>query len=84
MRKFVLAVGLVLMASSAQAATLDVVGGQLHGAFGVDVNGSLYDVEFLGGTCIELFDGCDAPRKGPPSPDEATRPLPGAHESEPT
>ena len=59
MRKFVLAVGLVLMASGAQAATLDVVGGQLNGAFGVNVDGSLYDVQFLDGTCIALYNGCD-------------------------
>jgi hypothetical protein len=38
-----LAVVLILMASGAQAATLNVVGGQLHGAFGVDVGGTLYD-----------------------------------------
>jgi len=37
MRKFFLAAVLVLMASGAQAATLNVIGGQLHGAFGVDV-----------------------------------------------
>jgi hypothetical protein len=60
MRKFVLAIVLVLMAGGAQAATLNVVGGQLHGAFGVDVGGTLYNVEFLDGTCIALFNGCDA------------------------
>ena len=61
MRKFVLAaVVLVLMADGARAATLNVIGGQLHGAFGVDVGGTLYDVEFLDGTCIALFNGCDA------------------------
>jgi hypothetical protein len=59
MRKFVLAVVLVLMASGAQAATLNVVGGQLMGASGVDVGGSLYDVQFLDGTCIDLYNGCD-------------------------
>ena len=59
MRKFALAVGLVLMASGAQAVTLDVVGGQLMGASGVDVGGTLYDIEFLGGTCIAVFNGCD-------------------------
>jgi hypothetical protein len=61
MRKFVLAVGLVLMASGAQAATLDVVGGQLMGASGVDVAGILFDVQFLDGSCITLFNGCDDP-----------------------
>ena len=59
MRKFVLAVGLVLMAGSAQAATLNVVGGQLMGASGVNVGGTLYDVAFADGTCIDLFNGCD-------------------------
>ena len=59
MRKFVLAVGLVLMASSAQAATLNVVGGQLMGASNVLVDGSLYNVQFLDGTCIDLYNGCD-------------------------
>ena len=59
MRLFVLAVGLVLMASGAQAATLNVVGGQLLGASGVIVDGSSYNVEFLDGTCIALYSGCD-------------------------
>ena len=59
MRKFVLAVGLVLMASGAQAATLDVVGGQLYGASDVLVDGSLYDVQFLDGACIDLYNWCD-------------------------
>jgi len=59
MRKVVLAVVLVLMASGAQAATLNVIGGQLMGASGVLVDGGLYDVEFLDGTCIALFHGCD-------------------------
>jgi len=49
------------MASSVQAATLNVVGGQLMGASGVDVGGTLYDVAFLDGTCIDLFNGCDDP-----------------------
>jgi len=59
MRKFVLAAVLILMAGGTQAATLNVVGGQLLGASGVDVGGTLYDVEFLDGTCIVLFSGCD-------------------------
>jgi len=59
MRKLVLAAVLVLMASGAQAATLNVVGGQLMGASGVLVDGSLYDVQFLDGTCIDLYNGCD-------------------------
>ena len=58
MRKIALVVVSVLMAGGAQAATLNTVGGQLHGASGVNVGGSLYDVEFVDGTCIALYDGC--------------------------
>jgi hypothetical protein len=29
------------------------------GASDVLVDGSLYDVQFLDGTCIDLYDGCD-------------------------
>jgi hypothetical protein len=47
------------LSASANAATLNVVGGQLVGASDVLVGGSLYDVEFLDGTCIDLFTGCD-------------------------
>ena len=35
------------------------VNGQLTGATGIDINGSLFDVEFLKGTCSGLFAGCD-------------------------
>jgi hypothetical protein len=59
MRKVVLAAALVLMASGAQAATLNVIGGQLMGASDVLVDGSLYDVQFLDGTCADLYSGCD-------------------------
>jgi len=41
------------------SATLIVENGVLMGATGVDVNGVLYDVQFLDGTCIELYGGCD-------------------------
>lgn len=37
-----------------------VRGGQLVGAIDVDVNGTLYDVAFLDGSCAALFDGCDS------------------------
>ncbi len=59
MRNLILAAVSVLMAGGAQAATLNVVGGELFGASGVDVGGTLYDVEFLDGSCITLFTGCD-------------------------
>ena len=61
MRKLVLVVGLVLMASGAQAVTLNVVGGQLMGASDVLVDGSLYDVQLLDGSCIDLYNGCNDP-----------------------
>ena len=59
-RTVLLAALLFLVTSGANAATLNVSGGQLLGASGVDVGGTLYNVEFLDGTCIALFDGCDA------------------------
>jgi hypothetical protein len=34
--------------------------GILTGARNVVVNGTLYDVDFVDGTCVELFSGCDA------------------------
>lgn len=46
--------------SEARAAVLLVDDtGQLTGAEGVDVNGTLYDVTFADGTCAGLFGGCD-------------------------
>jgi hypothetical protein len=47
-------------ASGATAVTLDVSGGQLLGAFDVDVDGQLFDVSFQDGTCAGLFSGCDS------------------------
>ena len=46
-------------AAPAGAVVLDVVGGELQGASTVSVDGVLFDVEFLDGTCIDLMDGCD-------------------------
>jgi len=58
-----LTVGLIAAASlgaaaPAEAASLIVAGGELIGATGVDVDGSLYDVEFVEGSCADLFNGC--------------------------
>lgn len=52
---------LMIAANHAQASLLLVIddNGQLTGANNVDVDGLLYDVEFLDGTCFELFSGCD-------------------------
>ena len=53
-------VSLLYMPVSVWAASLNIVGGQLLGATGVDVGGSLYDVSFVDGTCVDIFNGCDA------------------------
>ena len=47
-----------LPSSSAFAATLNVVDGQLMGASNVLVDGNLYDVQFLDGNCFDLYNGC--------------------------
>lgn len=44
----------------ASTVTLDVDGdGQLLGATGVEINGAMFDVQFIDATCFALFDGCD-------------------------
>jgi len=54
-------VGILMLARPASAATILVnASGQLIGATGVDVQGTLYDVAFVDGTCAALFSGCDA------------------------
>jgi len=53
---------LALVEISAHASPiLTIVGGQLVGATGVNVDGKLYDVRFTDGTCVALFTGCDDP-----------------------
>ena len=48
--------------SVGMAATLQIdANGILMGATGVDINGTLYNVEFLDGSCQTLFSGCDEP-----------------------
>lgn len=63
-RMLPLAAALALIAAAAApagAATLTISGsGQLTGATGVDVGGTLYDVSFVDGTCASVFDGCDS------------------------
>ncbi len=56
-------VAMVLLAvpALAESATLLVENGELIGATGVHVDGRLYDVTFVDGSCIELYGGCDAP-----------------------
>ena len=64
MRMFILSAVLFFVAGSAQAATLDIQGGQLFGATGVDVAGTLYDVQFIDGTCAALYIGCELSNPG--------------------
>jgi len=53
---------ILALASTANAAALLVnASGILTGATGVNVGGTLFDVEFVEGTCSAVFTGCDAP-----------------------
>lgn len=53
---------LALTCVAAQAAPiLQVEDGILTGAKHVEVAGAYYDVEFIDGTCIALFNGCNSP-----------------------
>ena len=61
-----------LSVSSANAAILNVVGGELQGATGIDVGGRSLDVSFLDGTCIALFSGCNETSDFPFHTEEAT------------
>jgi hypothetical protein len=55
-----LAVGLLAGPTAAHAVTLHVdANGILTGASGVNVGGTLYDVQFIDGSCVSLFTGCD-------------------------
>lgn len=45
---------------SVNALTLITDAGQLTGARNVVVNGIDFDVDFIDGTCVELFSGCDS------------------------
>lgn len=50
----------ILVSNSAQAASITVdANGLLLGAQDVIVNGTAYDVEFIDGTCAEVFGACD-------------------------
>lgn len=47
------------LGASGHAATLNIEMGILTGASGIDVNGTLYDVEFFGGSCADAAAGCN-------------------------
>jgi hypothetical protein len=61
-KQFTLAIGLMLSMGQIHAAVVwdwDATSNTLYGAQNVDVDGTLYDVAFLDGSCIDLFGGCD-------------------------
>ena len=52
---------LSLTPAPAQAGPILLISeGKLIGANDVDVRGTLYDVRFVDGTCVEVFSGCDS------------------------
>lgn len=68
-RKISMAFVVILMSAPFYAAAYPVLNvdknGQLTGASNVEVNGSLYDVEFVLGSCVELFTGCGIEEREP-------------------
>ena len=54
-------IGLAANPGSGTAAILEVTGGQLTGAIGVNIGGSFFDVEFVDGTCGSVFPDCNDP-----------------------
>ena len=53
-------IGILAVAQSASAATILVnANGQLTGATGVNVQGTLYDVSFTDESCVTVYEGCD-------------------------
>ena len=57
---FLAVITLGLIANPAKAAMIWLWDGtELTGASNVDVGGTLYDVTFEDGTCIEVFSGCN-------------------------
>lgn len=58
--RWLLVVAILWLASSHAANLLVDVNGELTGARGVNVGGVLYDIEFVEGTCVNLFNGCDS------------------------
>ena len=62
--KLILGASLLLLVSvQVNAAILDfnADGTVLNGASNVEVAGSFYDVQFIGGSCVSLLSGCDQP-----------------------
>lgn len=61
MRKMLALLVLCLVGTAHSAPALDIQIGVLVGARDVTVNGVLYDVRFMDGSCVSLFSGCDSP-----------------------
>jgi len=59
LRYLIFILSIAVYSQSLWSATLNVLGGELVGASGVVVDGETYDVEFLDGTCVDVFNGCD-------------------------
>ena len=61
--KWVMASVLLLMGSAANASLMLNVdsNGQLLGASGLDIEGELFNVQFLEGRCFDLFNECNEP-----------------------
>lgn len=60
MRRFFMVLAALAAPTFANGATLQIDAGQLTGATGVNVGGTLFDVTFEAGTCAEVYTGCDA------------------------
>ncbi len=58
-RNIIYSCAVLIYSTASYSALLNVNNGILLGASDVDVNGVLYDVSFIDGTCAELFSGCD-------------------------
>jgi len=58
--------------SPAQATKIIDSTGQLTGATDISVNGLLYNVKFIDGSCITVFDGCDNSRTDFPFQSESS------------
>jgi hypothetical protein len=59
--KILALVGALALCSSLSATAAPiVVGGELVGATGVAVGGSIYNVDFIDGSCASVYSGCDA------------------------
>ncbi|WP_282608506.1 hypothetical protein [Pelagibius sp. Alg239-R121] len=53
------AAGLVVPGTAQALPILNIESGQLTGAQNLKIGGKLFDVQFVEGSCISIFDGCD-------------------------